>query len=390
MTARARLLVLVISAPVVAFAVVGGVLGKALARDEPYPHLAVFQDVVQLVLGHYVEPVNTEKLMAGAMRGLTEGLDAESAYLTPEQVKAVEAGDAPMKAAGDVGLDLSRQYYLRVVSAREGSPAYLAGLRPGDWIREIDGKPTRLMSAFEGNRLLRGAPGTSVRLTVLRGNMIDPHDVVVKRAKPDLELVTSRMLADRVGYLRIVGFGPQAAEQVRQQAGRLGSAGAQGLVIDVRNCSDGPIENGLAVARVFVRTGTLAIRVSPADRREPVAAGDGADPISGALAVLVDRGTAGPAELFASALAERLDVELIGERTHGRAATQRLIKLSDGSGLWLSTVRYLTASEKPIHEQGLVPGVEVEAPDVDFGAAPPPGDPILERALERLRARKAA
>src|SRR5512134_3627736 len=147
MTVRTRLLVLFVSTPLVAFAVVGGLLGKSLTRDESYQHLRVFEDVVSLMLNNYVEEVDVDRVMGGAMRGLADALDAYTSYLSPAEVTLVERKAPP--EPGDVGLELTRQYYLRVVSARDGSPAAKAGLRTGDYIRAIDGRATRDMSAYE-------------------------------------------------------------------------------------------------------------------------------------------------------------------------------------------------------------------------------------------------
>src|SRR5215510_10180234 len=182
MTARTRLWVLAISTPVIAFAVLGGYLGQVMAKDETYQHLRVFEDVVSLVLNNYVEEVDVKRAMGGAMRGLADGLDPDSAYLTPDLVKVVEANQPPGPA--DIGVEISRQYYLRIVTTRDGSPAAKAGLRSGDFIRAIDTKATRDMSAFEGNRLLHGAPGTKVTLLVIRGNAADPHEVTLTRERP--------------------------------------------------------------------------------------------------------------------------------------------------------------------------------------------------------------
>src|SRR5262245_9759299 len=136
MSSRSRLIVMSISAPIIAFAIVGGFLSKVMAgEDKPYPYLKVFDDVVTLVTSHYVEEVNIDKVMKGAMHGLAEGLDPDSSYLTAEQVKQVESG-TPMSPAG-VGLDLTRQYYLRVVAARDNSPAAKAGIRSGDYVRAL-------------------------------------------------------------------------------------------------------------------------------------------------------------------------------------------------------------------------------------------------------------
>src|SRR5688572_33307715 len=134
MNARIRASVLAVSVPVIIFAVIGGYLGQVMAQgDETFRYLRVFEDVVSLVVNNYVEPVDVRKAMGGAMKGLTDGLDPESAYLTPELVRSVESNASAGPA--ELGLDLTRQYYLRVVSARDGSPAARAGIRPGDFIR---------------------------------------------------------------------------------------------------------------------------------------------------------------------------------------------------------------------------------------------------------------
>jgi carboxyl-terminal processing protease len=387
MTSRTRLWVLAISTPVIVFTVVGGLLGQALSKDETYQHLRVFEDVVGLVVENYVEPVDVKEAMAGAMRGLADGLDPDSAFLSPELVKIIEA-NAP-EAPGDVGLELTRQYYLRVVSAREGSPAAKAGLRTGDYIRAIDGRATRDMSAYEGRRLLRGAPGSKVSLLVLRGNAADPHEVAIVREQLTGPELTSRMADATTGYLRIIDFTRDSPARVKQAFDALVKTGATRLVIDLRGAARGDLDHGLNTAKLFVRNGTLGIKQGKT-QSETVAAQAADAVITMPVALLVDNGTAGAAEVFAAALDDNGRADLIGERTLGRAARQRLVKLPDGSGLLLSTERYLSPSKTAIHERGLTPDVEVDQPDVEFGAAPPPGDPALDKALERLSTLKAA
>src|SRR3954447_1932326 len=204
MTLKTRLSVLFISTPVLAFVVVGGLMGQHPSTDQPYQHLRVFDDVVSLVMSSYVEPVKVDRVMEGAMRGPPRGLDPDSAVLSAKQVKALEAGET--LPDGDVGLELTRQYYLRVISARDGSPAAKAGLQTGDYVRAIDGTPTRDMSVFEGMRLLRGQPGSKVVLTVIRGNAADPHEIPLVREKAAAPAVTSRLIGTDTGYLRIASF----------------------------------------------------------------------------------------------------------------------------------------------------------------------------------------
>jgi carboxyl-terminal processing protease len=388
MSSRTRLIVMAISAPVIAFAIVGGFLGKVLAREESYQHLKIFDDVVGLITSSYVEEVDVDKVMHGAMRGLADGLDADSAYLTADQVKQVESRAA--LPPGGVGIELTRQYYLRVIAARDNSPAAKAGLQTGDYIRAINEMPTREMSVWEGTRALRGAPGTKVKVTVIRGNAADPHVVELTRETETASDVTGKSAAADIGYLRIAAVGAETVAQVKSRVAELTKGGAAKLIVDVRRTSSGSVEDGIALARLFVKTGTLAVKESKGGVKETVSAAAGDGSIALPMSVLVDAGTSAAAEVFASAIAGNKRGDLIGEHTIGRAATQKLVKLPDGSGLWISTARYLTPAGAPLHEKGLEPTVAVDQPDVEFGQPLPPGDPVLDKALERLGQKKAA
>jgi len=387
MTARTRLWVLAVSTPLIAFTLIGGYLGQAMVRDDTVRHLRIFEDVVALVVENYVEEVDVKKTMSGAMRGLAEGLDPDSAFLTPALVKTVESKEPP--APADIGVEVTRQYYLRIVSARDGSPAAKAGLRTGDYIRAIDGRPTREMSAYEGTRLLRGVAGSKVNLLIIRGNApVDPHEVTLTRERLTTPELTSRMANATTGYVRIHEFTADSPARITQAFDALAKTGATRYLIDLRGASRGDLDNGLAAARLFVVSGTLAVRQTRTDnddlQKDTIAAQPNDGAITAPVVLLVDQGTAGAAELFAAALDGNKRTELVGERTLGRAARQRLIKLPDGSGLLLSTVRYLSPASEAIHEKGLTPDVQVDQPDVEFGADPPAGDPTLDKALEQI------
>jgi carboxyl-terminal processing protease len=377
-----------ISAPVIAFAIVGGFLGRVMAREDTYQHLKIFDDVVSLISSSYVETADIDKVMKGAMHGLAEGLDPDSAYLTVDQVKQVESG-APLPPGG-VGLELTRQYYLRVIAARDNSPAAKAGLRTGDYIRAINEMPTREMSVWEGVRALRGTPGSKVSITIIRGNAADPHVIEMTRENEPASMVSGRIAASGVGYVRVAAIGPATTNQVSAQVSELTKAGASKLIVDVRRLSSGTIEQGIALARLFVRDGTIAIREQKGGVREPITATSGDGAVTLPLVVLIDTGTSAASEIFAAAVAGNKRGDLIGEHTIGRAAAQKLVKLPDGAGLWLSTMRFLTPAGAPLHEKGLEPTVPVDEPDVEFGQPAPTTDPILDKALERLSEKKAA
>jgi carboxyl-terminal processing protease len=401
--------VLLISTPLLAFVVIGAALSRASSGDDTFQHLRVFQDVVSLILNNYVEDVKVDHVMEGAMRGLADGLDPDSAYLTADEVKTLDA-KTPL-GDGDVGVELTRQYYLRVIATRDQSPAAKAGLQTGDYVRAIDGKPARDLSVFEGMRMLRGVPGSKVTLTIIRGNAAEPRQVELVREKAPASIVTGKMMAD-TGYIRVASFGPDTAAKLRTQATELAKTGAKSLIIDLRHTAEGPFETGIDAARLFVPSGTLAMvagrdeqakkvekpsAAAPKETPKPSAAaikqtitaksGDGA--ITLPVTLLVTTGTSGAAELFAAALEGNHRAELIGERTLGRAGIQKLVKLPDGRGLWLTYARYLTPDGELIQGKGLNPTVDVDEPEVDFDQPKPTTDPILDAALERIH-KKAA
>jgi carboxyl-terminal processing protease len=388
MNARTRLAVLLVSTPLVAFALVGGFLGQASAREESYQHLRIFEDVVSLVTSNYVEDVDVDRVMDGAMRGLAEGLDADSAWLAPALAAQVAQGAA--MEDGETGIDLVRQYYLRVVSVRDGSPAAAAGLRTGDYVRMVDGKPTRDLSAMEGERLLRGPAGSSVKLLVLRGNAAEPHEVTITRQKLAPAAVSGRLLEQGIGLVRIPAFGQDTAAQVSRVVDDLQRQGASRLLLDLRATSVGGPAAGLATARLFVASGTLAQREARGKAAEPLVAAAGDGRITLPLAVMTTSGTAGAAEVVTAAITGNARGTQVGERTLGRAAEQKLVRLADGSGIWLTYARFLNPAGKAVHGQGVEPTVAVEEPDVEFGGAPPATDPILKKAIETLAAQAQA
>ena len=389
MTSRTRFIAILVSAPVIAFTVIGGLLGHAMARaDDTYANLRVFQDVITLITSNYVEQPNMDSVMRGAMRGLAEGLDSDSAYLTQAQVRQMESGEQAGPA--DVGIALTHQYYLRVVATRDDSPAAKAGIRPGDFVRLLDSRPTRDMSALEGQRLLAGPAGSKVKLTIIRGgSTAEPHVVELTREAPQTADVKNRQQGDGIGYVRVASFGRRSIEQLRSQIASLAKGGATRVILDVRNTAGGDLADGIAAARLFVSSGTITVRESRANGQMKITAQKGDGAVTVPLTVLVDSGTSGPAEVFAAALAGNKRAELIGERTAGRTGVQELVKLPDGSALWITSTRYLTPAGAQIQAKGLDPDVVVDQPEGEFGA-PAPADAILQRAIEKLSTKKAA
>jgi carboxyl-terminal processing protease len=390
MTSRTRWLILLISTPLVFLVGVGGLLGaQASGRQQrSFAELQTFSEVLQYVLAAYVEEVDSDRIMDGAMRGLADSLDASSAFLTAPEVRAVVANEAP--PAGDVGLIVSRQFgYLRVLGVREGSPAARARLRPGDFIRVIDDTPARDLSAFAGMRRLRGAPGSKVTLVVFRSSAADPHTVPLVREVIKEERVTARRLPGGEGYVRVASFTTETAADLRKQIASLDKAAAAGLVIDLRGTADGTPADGAQAARLFLKAGTtVATRATRGDERTVTKAEAGDGTLTMPVVVLVSSGTAHAAEVFAAALDDNGRADLVGEPTAGLAGEQRLVRLPQGYGLWMTYAKYLRSDGKALHGEGLEPDVVTDPVVVEFGDLPPAGDAALDKAVERLKTKR--
>jgi carboxyl-terminal processing protease len=282
-----------------------------------------------------------------------------------------------------VGLVVTRRLsFLMVVATREGGPAHRGGVRAGDIIKTIDGRHSRPLSAVTGQRLLRGAPGSVVKLSLLRANS-DPVDVSLVRERLAAAPPRARMIEPGVGYLRIAEFTPKVADEARSELDGLKRSGARHLVLDLRGTGFGAVAEAPRVAELFMKGGVVA-RVSGQRQSEEIVEADASRQAwDRPVTVLVDHGTFGPAEIVAGAL---LDAgrPLVGESTFGRAPVQKTVTLPDGS-LLITVAKYHTPKGAAIHGKGLAPTVPVRGADADAEDGATPGDPILEKALEIAR-----
>jgi len=384
MSHRTRLLVALASTGLIGYIAVGSFLGRVLG-DTSYGQLAIFTEVVRLVLDSYVEPVNVDRAMAGARLGMSDALDGDSSYLDAEELRLYQ--QPPREADAEVGLVLTRRFsFVMVVAARPGSPAAKAGLQPGDILKTIDERHTRPMPAVVADRLLRGAPGSSVKLGVLRAGA-DPFDVTVVRERVLLSAPQGRMLEAGTGYVQVTDFGPATADDARALVEGLAREGAAQMVLDLREAAHGAPADGAKVAELFLQGGPVAKKVGRRAEEELLQADAARSAWSGPLVVLVDNGTAGPGEIVAAALLDAGRAKLVGERTFGRAAVTKTVPLPEG-GLVLTVAKYMSPKGTSIHGQGLSPSVPVAADreeDEDLPEGTPRPDRILEKGLEVLK-----
>jgi carboxyl-terminal processing protease len=390
MNARARLFVALVSTALVAYVALGSVLGRVLG-DTSYGQLTVFNEVIRLVLDSYVDPVNVDRAMAGADLGLTEALDGDSAYLDADDLKAYQQPQRESDA--DIGVVLSRRFgFLAVVAPRPGSPAAKAGVKAGDIIKTIDGKHSRTVSVPEGERLLRGAPGSVVKLRLLRAGS-DPVDVSVVRERIIAEAATSRVLEGGPGYMKVGEFSAHTADEMVAEFASLRRVGATSLVLDLRGAAYGSVDAGVRAAELFLKGGVVTRLVGRKVDEKVMSADPSRSAWDLPLAVLVDGGTAGPGEIVAAALLDAGRSPVIGERTFGRAGVQKLIPLPEGA-LLLTVAKYVSPKGNAIHGygHGVEPSVPVNTPEVDEEETVSAKDPVLDKAIEILtkEAKKAA
>ena len=381
MNPRSRLLVALASTALIGYVALGSLLGRVLG-DTSYGQLAIFNEVVRLVVEAYVEPVNLDRAMAGARLGLGDALDGDSGYLDPEEFRLYQ--QPVREGEADIGAVLTRRFsFLMVVSVRPASPAEKAGLRAGDIVKSIDGRHSRPLAVPTGQRLLRGAPGSVVKLAILRAGS-DPIDVSVVRERVTASAPKAKLLEDGTGYLKVGEFATRAADDVRAEVESLKKSGAKSLVLDLRAAAYGAPEEGIRVAEVFLKGGVVA-KLAGAKVPEQVLSADPARSVwAGPLAVLVDTGTAGPAEIVAAAMLDSGRAAVVGERTFGRAGIQKAVALPEG-GLVLTVAKYSSPKGTPIHGRGIEPSVPVAAAEDEEEGEGPHRDLILEKALQVLR-----
>src|SRR5918993_3829261 len=295
MSFRSKFLVVVFSATLALYAVVGGLIyTRAQQSNDPGAQLRIFESVLQHIHDDYVDEPDLGKVRAGALRGLAYGLDPYSTYLTVDQVRDYRAGVQNTQVG--IGAELSQvASYLYVIAPVKGGPADQAGLQAGDIVEYIDGKATRDISLYDARQLLSGAAGTEVKLRILRA-AARPLTLTVKRTAFRAPSVEARMEPGKIGILRINSLDAGEGDDVRARLQDLMKQGAQKIVIDLRSVAGGEIQEGVTVANLFIQSGALARTIG---REQKVLKAFDADPkvtlFNGPAVVLIDNGTAGGA-----------------------------------------------------------------------------------------------
>jgi len=375
MSFRTKFILTLLSATLTLYTAVGGWISTRAQQpaNDPNAQLRIFESVLQHIQNDYVDEPNMEKVRAGALRGLAYGLDPYSTYLTPDQVKEYNSGN---KDSAGIGAELSQvASYLYVIAPMKGSPADQAGIKAGDIIEYIDNKATRDISLYDAKQLLNGPAGTEVKLRVLRANS-SPLTVTVKRGSARAAVAEARMEAGRVGVLRINSLADGEANDIRARLQDLMKQGAQKIVLDVRDTAGGSLTEAVAVANLFIKDGVLAQTIGKEGKALKTFTADPKGAIfSGPVVALIDTGTAGAAEIIASALSERNRGQVVGEKSFGAGTEQQLFTLRGGDGLLLTTVKWASSNGKTFlgedrAHSGVAPNVEVKGQEVTDAVDP--------------------
>ena len=369
---KTKIAIVVFSTIIAFYAIVGSFMsksGQVVARGSQYGQLQIFDEVLSHIIRDYVDQPDLEKVRIGSLRGLAEGLDPYSAYLTPEQVKQYD----PKANRAETGLLLSKVGgYAYAVAVLRGSPAEQAGVRSGDFIEYVGKVPSRDLSLYDIEQLLSGQAGASVDVRILHQGQ--SRKVSLARAKIVQPAIESRIEEPGVGYIRVTTLADGKAGEVKTALGDLISKGAQKIVLDLRGAANGKVQEGVTVANLFVGTGTLARVLGKGEKETQTFTADPSKVVfNGPLAIVIDRSTAGPAEIIAAAVRDQKRGELVGERTFGTGSEQQMFSLSDGGALLMTTAKYAPATGKAFMEEPINPTVKVDRP-VEAEVILPDGD----------------
>lgn len=383
---------------IIVFVLVSGLGVHASSNnDGAYSHMQVYSEVLHRIRTEYVEEPNINSVTSGALHGLLESLDADSSYLSPAEYKAFKQ---TKDAKANIGATISKRFgYAAVVSVIPGGPADKAGVSTGDILEFVEGQSTHEMSLAEVKRRLTGEPGSRVEASIIRARKVEPQKVTIVRELESLPAVQEQELADGVGYIKAEVLTKGKAQEIANKIKSLQKEGAKKLVLDLRNDSEGDEEEGVAVANLFLGKGLIAYLQGQKYSKVTYEADPQKKITDLPVAVLVNRGTAGAAEIVAGAILEDARGDVVGDKTFGDGSVQKLIEVPDGSALILSVAKYYTPKGKIIQDNGITPNVQVASsddlaaalPDDDDSNEPPKTQPKeddqLHRALEVLKAK---
>ncbi len=345
-----------------------GVLAKreapeTTAGDLPLEDMRTFVEILNRVKSDYVEPVKDADLLENAIRGMLDGLDPHSAYLSADEFREISISTSGK--FGGLGIEVQLQNgFVRVVAPIDDTPAFKAGIQAGDLIVRIDETPVKGLTLNDAVKMMRGEPGSKVNLTILRDNVEQPFKVSVTRAIIQVQSVKSKLLEPGYGYLRITQFSTETGKSVGEELAKLrkeNKTTLKGLILDLRNNPGGVLNASVDVSDAFLESGNIVSikgRLSETNKNFDATAGDllGGQP----MVVLVNGGSASASEIVAGALQDHGRAVVMGEKTFGKGSVQTILPLQNNAALKLTTARYYTPKGRSIQAEGITPDIAIQ------------------------------
>jgi len=368
--------------------VVTGVLwfgGRTVGRvsavaKETYENIEVFTNVLALVQKNYVDPVSTKQLIDGAITGMLNALDPHSSYLPPEMYKELQVDTRG--SFGGLGIEITtRNSVLTVVSPIEDTPAYKAGVKPGDQIIKIEDEFTKDMPLVEAVKKMRGPKGTSIKLTLRREGAPKLIDLTLTREVIKIQSVKSRLLENGYGYLRVTQFQERTDDDLQRHFAELEKENGgplSGLVLDLRNDPGGLLTQAIKVADEFIDSGLIVYTDGRLEsQKQKYFAHKAGSHTEFPMVVLVNGGSASASEIVAGALQDHKRALVLGTQTFGKGSVQTILPLEENAAVRLTTARYYTPNGRSIQATGITPDIVLDNPIVQAKAEGGRGFPMV-------------
>ncbi len=357
-----------------------------ISKIIPYDELRTFAEVFQRIKNDYVEPVEDKVLLEHAIQGMLSGLDPHSSYLNTEAYQELQIGTTG--EFGGLGIEVGMENgFVKVIAPIDDTPAFRAGIKAGDMIIRLDDKAVKGLSLNDAVKVMRGKPGTPIKLTVVRENEDKPLQIEIIRDVIQVKSVKSRLLESGYGYVRISQFQAHTGEDLNAALEELKKNNEgnnlKGLVLDIRNNPGGVLQAAVAVSDTFLTDGLIVYTEGRVDDAHLKFKARPKDALEGApIVVLVNSGSASASEIVAGALQDQKRAIIMGEKTFGKGSVQTIVGMNNNTALKLTTARYYTPSGRSIQAEGIEPDITLTKVDLSKAEKEDDAERVKEADLE--------